>query len=89
MPVSKDQWRASVGSNNASRARVFSKIMNNWCSSESFLSQLLTFILALITSVRTGTDKGEIICSCVCAYNVSTCVHVCISMLGDMCTNNV
>ena len=67
MPISMEQWRASVGSNNAARARVFSKTMNK-CSSGSFLSQLLTYILALFTlSKRSSTGKGIIF----------MCVHVC------------
>ena len=54
MPISMEQWRASVGSNNAARARVSSKTMNK-CSSGSFLSQLLTYILALFTLSKRST----------------------------------
>ena len=59
MPISMDQWRASVGSNNAARARVFSKCSSHKYSSPSFLSQLLTYILTFISSLkRSATDKG-------------------------------
>ena len=75
MPISMDQWRASVGSNNAARAHVFSKIMNKCSRSPgSFLSQLFMCILALI---RTRTDNGEVFIH-MCAWCVH-CVHVCVT----------
>ena len=61
MPISMEQWRASVGSNNAARTRAFSKRMNKYPSG-SLLSKFFTYIMAhpLITSVWTGIDKGEV-----------------------------
>ena len=78
MPISMEQWRASVGSNNAARARVSSKTMNK-CSSGSFLSQLLTYILALFTlSKRSST--GMYVCMYVCMYrNMYVCMYVCLN----------
>ena len=74
MPISTEQWRASVGSNNAAKARVFSKIMkysSHKCSSGSwsFLGQFLKYILALFTSLKkSATDKGKM------------CMYMCIPM---------
>ena len=80
MPISMDQWRASVGSNNAARARVFSKMKcsSHKCSSPSFLSQLLTYILTFISSIkRSATDKGVCICMYVCMNVSMLCMYVC------------
>ena len=54
MPVSVEQWRASVGLNNAARARVFSKLSGERVD---LLSQLV--LLLLSCGVGLTTSGGQ------------------------------
>ena len=88
MPIGMEQWRASVGSNNAARARVFSKCSSHTCSSPSYLNQFFTYILAFISSLkRSATDKGKMIHVCVHVY-MYVCIYVCmyVRMYVYVCT---
>ena len=46
MPISMEQWRAGVGSNNAARSRVMGRSMRKM-SPKSLLSQFLSLLMML------------------------------------------
>ena len=51
MPISMEQWRASVGSNNAAHSHVLRKFGRKKKSPESLLSQIMSLLVAgLVTS---------------------------------------
>ena len=57
MPVSLEQWRASVGSNNAARSHVLARCTGKK-SPKSLLGQLLLFLLTLF-SPGAGLDNNK------------------------------
>jgi hypothetical protein len=48
MPISMEQWRATVGSNNASRSHVLGKSIKRK-SPKDLLSHFLSFLMTLFT----------------------------------------
>ena len=59
MPISAEQWRASVGSNNAALSHVLRKSVFKK-SPKSFFGQFLALLLALFDpGVGLVTDKGK------------------------------
>ena len=57
MPISVEQWRASVGSSNAGRFPVLKKRLKNQLPFNGPLS----FILALLMTLLNGTSVGDAI----------------------------
>ena len=47
MPISMEQWRAGVGSNNAARSRVLGRYIMRKRSPKSPLSQFLSLLMML------------------------------------------
>lgn len=60
MPVSIEQWRASLGSNNAARSRVLTKCAGKGAP-QGNLSQLLLFLLALAQVTNKGKAETTIV----------------------------
>ena len=59
MPVSLEQWRASVGSNNAARSHVLAKCTGKK-SPKGLFDQFLLFLMALFSpGVGLDINKGK------------------------------
>ena len=59
MPVSMEQWRASVGSNNTARSHVLAKFVGK-TAPKGFLGQFLLFLFALFSpGAGPVTNKGK------------------------------
>ena len=59
MPVSLEQWRASVGLNNAARSHALSKLSGKR-PPKDLLSQLLSFLFTLFAGgLGLSADEGE------------------------------
>ena len=59
MPVSMEQWRASVGSNNAARSHVLAKCVGKK-SPKTLLGRFLLFLFALFSQgAGLVTNKGK------------------------------
>ena len=89
MPISLEQWRASVGSNNAAHSHVLAKCVGKK-PPVGLLGQYLLFLAALFApgvQLATGKTKTGIVCRlsinhssvlcCGCAYthNYSLCLQ--------------
>ena len=48
MPVGLEEWRASVGSNNAARSHALGKLMRRK-NPRNFLCQFISYLVALLT----------------------------------------
>ena len=63
MPISAEQWRASVGGNNAARSHVLRKSLRQKFPRKNLLSQILSFLTTLLmgTPVTNGSmGKWEV-----------------------------
>ena len=60
MPVGLEQWRASVGSNNAARSHVLPRTTGKRSSKGLLLDQFLSFFVILLTpGADLVTNKGN------------------------------
>ena len=57
MPISAEQWRASVGGNNAAHSHALRKSLRRKFPCKSLLSQILSFLMTLLmgTSLTDGS----------------------------------
>ena len=57
MPISAEQWRASVGGTNAARSHALRKSLRQTFPCKSLLNQILSFLMTLLmgTSVTDGS----------------------------------
>ena len=63
MPVGSEEWRASVGSNNAARSHALGKLMRRK-NPRSFLRQFISYLVALLTEgtlFASVSTSGELV----------------------------